>query len=87
LEKVKMKKALLILAMALSITACTSVTDANKALEAEGYTDITLTGYDWFSCSKDDTYHTGFVAKNREGKTVTGTVCSGLLFKGYTIRY
>ena len=82
-----MKKVLLSLVIAAMFTACTSATDANKALEAEGYTDITFTGYDWFTCSKDDTYHTGFTAKNREGKTVTGTVCSGMLFKGATIRY
>lgn len=66
---------------------CTSERDARRALEAEGYSDIRITGYNFFACSKDDFFHTGFEAKNREGKRVTGTVCSGLFFKNATIRY
>lgn len=78
----------IIVALALlMLTACTSETDARRALEAEGFKDIRVTGYDWFACAKDDTFHTGFVAKNREGREVKGVVCSGLLFKGATVRY
>lgn len=80
-----MKKLLLIAAVLLA--GCTSETDAMRALHAEGYKDVQFTGYDWFACSKDDTFHTGFIATNRDGKRVTGVVCSGLLFKSATIRY
>lgn len=77
----------LLLLAALLLCACTSETDARRALEAEGFKDIRVTGYDWFACAKDDTYHTGFVAKNREGREVRGVVCSGMIFKNATIRY
>jgi hypothetical protein len=69
------------------LTGCTSPQDAEKALKAEGMTNIQMNGYSWFACSKDDFYHTGFTATNFLGKPVEGTVCSGLLFKGSTIRY
>ena len=80
-----MKKIVLIAAVLL-MTGCTSKNDAERALRAEGFTDIKITGYDFLACSEDDFYHTGFVAK-RNGRTVRGTVCSGILFKGATIRY
>lgn len=69
------------------LSGCTSPEDANRALSAEGYTNIQMTGFDLFSCSQDDFYHTGFSATNSQGRIVTGTVCSGMLFKSATIRY
>ncbi len=76
---------ILTLALVLGSSACTSESDAKRALTGAGYTDITWTGYKAFSCSEDDAFHTGFRAKGPTGKTVTGTVCSGVL-KGSTIR-
>lgn len=69
-----------------AITGCTSPKDANRALDAAGFTDVTLTGYDIMACSEDDVFHTGFKAKNTKGKFVEGTVCSGFIKNG-TIRY
>lgn len=71
----------------LTMSGCTSKNDAERALTAQGFTNIEMTGYDFFSCGKDDFYHTGFKATNVKGQTVTGTVCSGLLIKNATIRY
>lgn len=68
------------------ISGCTKPESAARQLEAAGYTDIQLHGYDWFNCSKDDTFHDKFTAKGPTGKPVSGVVCSGLLFKGGTIR-
>lgn len=82
-----LKSILGLLFVGLVFTGCTSKHDAEKALNAEGMTNIEVTGYNWFACSKDDFYHTGFKATNALGKPVEGTVCSGLLFKGSTIRY
>jgi len=86
-----MKEILKLSAMALTLSlmlaSCTSETDASRALTAQGFTNVEVTGYDFFACSKDDFYHTGFTAKNTQGTKVTGTVCSGLLFKSATIRY
>lgn len=80
-----MKKLLLVI-MVSFIIGCTNSNSAIELLEKEGYTDIEITGYSWFECSKDDFYHTGFKAK-KNGKEIIGTVCEGLLFKGKTIRY
>lgn len=64
---------------------CTAPDVARKALTGAGYTEIQTTGYCWFCCGKDDTFHTGFTAKGPTGQPVVGAVCSGW-FKGATIR-
>lgn len=69
------------------MTACSNSNDAHKALEAQGFTNIETTGYSPLSCSEDDFYSTGFKATNPQGKRVTGTVCSGFMFKNSTIRW
>ncbi|MDH2017870.1 hypothetical protein N5J44_00125 [Acinetobacter ursingii] len=81
-----MEKILIIFAITLSICGCSSSNDATKALKANGFTDIQTHGRAFFACSEDDTFATKFTAKNTEGKSVTGAVCSGWL-KGATIRY
>lgn len=75
-----------ILLLSAGIVGCTAEPDARRALEGAGYSDIQFTGYGWFDCGKDDSFATGFVATGPTGKRVTGTVCSGLLLKGQTIR-
>lgn len=65
----------------------TNPKDANRALDAMGMTNIEMTGYKIFACSDSDWYHTGFKAKNPQGKEVSGTVCSGLFFKNSTVRF
>jgi uncharacterized protein with NRDE domain len=82
-----MKKYIFLLVFIVLIQGCTNRNHAYKALNSLGYTDIQYTGYNFFECSDDDFYHTGFRAKNPNGKLVTGTVCSGLLFKGSTVRF
>ena len=67
--------------------SCTNDQSAKELLENEGYKNIQMTGYKFFSCSKDDFFHTGFSAINANGKFVSGTVCEGFLFKGKTIRF
>lgn len=74
-------------ALAIALVACTDETNTIRTLDSAGYTDIHTTGYSWFECGKDDTYHTGFTAKNPAGKQVSGTVCCGMLTKGCTIRF
>lgn len=59
--------------------------DTIRILKAEGYQDVELTGYKWFTCGKDDMFANGFKATGKNGTTITGCVCSGL-FKGNTIR-
>lgn len=71
---------------ALLLAGCTQKESTIGILKNEGYTDIRITGYDWFTCGEDDTYSTGFVAKNRNGVAISGAVCSGIM-KGSTIRY
>jgi hypothetical protein len=84
-----MKRALLILAalaVALAAVSCTDKNGTLNALEANGYKSVHLTGWDMFTCSKDDSTCTGFRAVAPSGKVVTGAVGCGLLFKGCTIR-
>lgn len=80
-----MRTALLLSAALMS--GCTQPETARAILERAGYTQIQMHGYDWFACSKDDTYHDKFTAIGPAGKPVTGVVCAGLLFKGSTIRF
>lgn len=79
-----MKKLLLTLTL-LALTGCTNADKATSVLHKQGYTDIEITGYDFFACSEDDFYATGFEAKTVTGEHISGTVCSGM-FKGNTIR-
>ncbi len=67
--------------------ACTDESGARKALNAQGFSDIEITGWDALSCGKDDTSSTGFRAKNVKGERVEGVVCCGLLFKNCTVRF
>ena len=82
-----MQRLILAAVLAMSMTACTQPDKAAELLRKQGYTDIEMTGYDFFSCSEDDQYQDGFRAKTVTGETVTGTVCSGLFFKGATVRF
>lgn len=79
-------KLVLILLSVILFSACTDKENAEKFLKKEGYTDITMTGYDFFVCTKDDSQSTGFIAK-RNGKVVEGTVCTGMLLKNHTIKF
>ena len=68
------------------LTACSDESNTERVLSDQGFTDIQTTGYAFFGCGKDDSFHTGFVAKSPIGKTVSGVYCSGW-FKGGTIRF
>lgn len=71
------------------VAALAGVTDektAARILESEGVSSVRWTGYDFFACSEGDWYHTGF-AGVKNGKQVTGVVCSGLVMKASTVRY
>lgn len=78
-----MKKIALIL---LLLTACTDNKTAARILVNDGFSNIKLTGYNWFACGQGDYYSTGFVGV-KNGRVIKGTVCSGLIFKNATIRY
>jgi hypothetical protein len=82
-----MKKMIALAIVCALLAGCYSSDDARKALEAEGFTDIQVNGHAWFACSEDDFYNTSFTAKNAHGNTVSGAVCSGILFKNSTIRW
>ena len=79
-----MKKLILIAAIAF-LAGCTQPDTAIRALSASGYTQIQITGYNFFGCDEKDSFHTGFTAKGATGQTVEGVVCGGF-FKGATIR-
>lgn len=76
--------ALVILVM--SAKGCTDGPKTTELLKAQGFTNITITGYDFFNCAKDDMQHTGFIATSPTGVSMSGTACAGF-FKGTTIRF
>jgi len=80
-----MIKLIIITCLALFIGGCSDSNGAKRVLETNGYSKITIIGIAPLSCSKDDFYRTKFRAV-KNGNVVTGAVCSGLLFKGATIR-
>lgn len=79
-----MKKFILI-ASVVFLAACTQPDKTTRTLEASGYKEIQITGYDFFGCGERDYFHTGFIAKGANGQAVEGVVCGGW-FKGATIR-
>ncbi len=74
------------IALALLCLSCTDDDRTIQTLNNAGFTDIETTGYEFFDCSEDDTFKTGFKAKNINGMPVSGTVCCGMM-KNCTIRY
>lgn len=58
---------------------------ATRVLEAQGYTQIRMTGYRYGMGGEGDIYSTGFEALGPGGRRVSGAVTSGWM-KGYTIR-
>ncbi len=82
-----MKNILIIAIITIIFSGCTNKDDAENALTSSGFTDVKVTGYNFFACSKDDFFHTGFTARNVKGSLVSGTVCSGILFKKSTVRF
>lgn len=84
-----MKKTLLLGLLIIGLSSCTSSNDfekGKKQLQQQGYTNIVETGYNMFCCSDEDSFSTGFKAKDKDGNKVEGCFCSGLL-KGVTVRF
>jgi len=59
---------------------------AFNTLVALGYKQISFTGFRWLGCLPGEPFHTGFEAKSPGGVWVSGTVCSGWIFLGTTVR-
>ncbi len=77
---------LVFVALCLVLFGCTRPQGTVDFLQAQGYTEITITGYRPFMKSDSDTFSTGFRAKNQNGRIVTGAVCEGRM-KGKTLRF
>ena len=76
----------LIIVAAAALSSCSPPAATTiRDVEAFGFTDVHLTGYQLLGCGKDDVWHEGFTARNAGGRSVTGVVCSAPL-KGATVR-
>ncbi len=73
--------------IALVLLGCTDESATVRTLQSAGFTEIRTTGWSAFACGQDDTFATGFTAKNPAGQTVSGAVCCGFLTKGCTVRF
>lgn len=76
----------ILLATVVALSGCTNPEGATQVLAASGYSEISITGYEFFGCGEDDLTHTGFTAASQSGSRVTGVVCGGLFLKGATVR-
>ena len=83
----KLTVIILITCLVICLINCVDGSNATRILNENGYTNVTITGYNFFACAKDDTLHTGFSATSPSGNKINGTVCSGLIFKNSTIRF
>ena len=48
-------------------------------LEKQGYSQVKITGYAYFGCSKESYYKNKFTAVNSQGNPVEGVVCEELV--------
>lgn len=80
------KHALLLAVVLATATGCTDGPKAQKAVEGMGYTQVKTHGYSFFGCAQDDFVKTKFTAIDQRGQKVSGVFCSGLIFKGGTVR-
>ena len=75
-------------AFALGIAACMSPDEADRrakdVVEAAGYTNVVMTGGEWWACG-EDTYCRGFMADAPNGSRVTGAAGSDNA-KGWAVR-
>ena len=81
-----MKLGFAIITICCVLISCYDDSRSRQALDNAGFTDIVITGYEPFGCGDDDTFSTGFKAKNSKGTDVEGIVCCGVV-KACTIRY
>lgn len=72
--------------MVVLLLGCTDDDAALRTLDAAGFRDVRLTGFE-LGCADSDATHTGFDATNGNGKRVHGVVCCGMLFKACTVRF
>lgn len=76
---------ILLLCLVAMLSGCTDEPNTRRVLENDGFKNIQITGWRPFTCDEKDSFATGFIAE-KNGRTVTGCVCSGI-FKGHTIRF
>lgn len=71
--------------------ACDDEAGSQRALQAQGFTNVQFHGHAFWGCSKGDNSAIDFTATNPLGQPVAGTVCCGgkytLNFKGCTVRF
>lgn len=68
---------------------CTSDSDfdtVKRQLEAQGYTEVTQTGYAAWCCGEDYSWKTGWEALDPNDDRVSGCACSDFL-KGVSIKF
>jgi len=78
----KLLSVILLIFVVANFINCTDPQGATRILSMNGYTNIEIiSGYQWFACSEDDIFATGFRAKSPTGQIVEGCVCGGIIEK------
>ena len=82
-----MKKIYIVTLLSFMLASCgVDPVAGERALKAQGVTDVKISGWAWFGCAEDDSFRSNFTGTGSDGKPVSGTLCSGW-FKGITVRY
>lgn len=76
---------LIIYGVVVALIGCSQPDKTVSILEAQGFTNVKTQGFSIFGCGQDDNFSTKFTAE-KDGKTVSGVVCGGIL-KGSTVRF
>lgn len=83
----KVSVLVLLLALAGCMGPDEARTEAKRAVEDMGFTDVVVTEPGFFICNQDnDAYRWRWRGRNVQGKEVTGQACRGMWFKGWTVR-
>lgn len=75
-----------LIALTVFISGCTDPVTTKRVLRQQGYSRIYITGFEFWGCSEDDVFHTGFEAISPSGTRVYGIVCNGYM-KAATVRF
>lgn len=76
---------LILCSIVIALTGCSQPEKTVTILESQGFTNVKTHGFSMFGCGQDDNFSTKFTAE-KDGKTVSGVVCGGIL-KGSTVRF
>jgi hypothetical protein len=81
----KYLRIIVLMTTAMIATACSGPEDVKRAIEQQGFTNVTLLYGEAKTPCQDDEDAIGFTALNKDNQTVSGTICFAPLEKSTII--